>query len=145
MLISSKGQYALRMMLDLSIHGDGSSVAVKTIAKRQGLSEKYLEQVISTLLRAGLLRSTRGPKGGYRLAKDPECYTVGMIFRATEGNLDATDSESFRDDSPDPELNTVVDRVFTQLNGSINNVLDEITLEDLTKEYNDQSDYIYLI
>ena len=87
MKISTKGRYAVRMMLDLAVMEQDGPVRVKDIAKRQGISIKYMEQIITILSRAGFVRSTRGPQGGYRLAKAPEEYTVGMILRLTEGSL----------------------------------------------------------
>ena len=87
MKISTKGRYALRLMLDLAIHNTGEPVRIKDIAARQEISDKYLEQIISSLNRAGYVKSIRGPQGGYRLTKAPEQYTVGMILRLTEGSL----------------------------------------------------------
>ena len=84
MKISTKGRYALRLMLDIAKYGEEGPVRVKEIAKRQEISVKYLEQIISILTKAGYVRSTRGPQGGYRLAKAPEEYTVGMILKLTE-------------------------------------------------------------
>ena len=87
MKISTKGRYAVRVMLDLALNGGGECIKVKEIAARQGLSEKYLEQIIAVLNRAGYVKSVRGAQGGYRLAKEPENYTVGMVLRLTEGSL----------------------------------------------------------
>ena len=91
MLVSTKGRYALRTMVDLAIHGDGEPVKIKDIANRQGISGKYLEQIISILSRAGYVRSIRGNQGGYYLAKPAAEYTVGMILRVTEGSLAPVD------------------------------------------------------
>ena len=82
MKISTKGRYALRVMIDIAIHSNGRCVSIKEIAGRQEISEKYLEQIFTVLSRSGLLRSTRGAQGGYTLTRDPEDYTVGMILRA---------------------------------------------------------------
>ena len=87
MKISTRGRYALRMMLDLSENQGDGVVALKDIAARQGISKKYLEQIIPLLNRAGLLQTSRGFQGGYRLAKAPENYSVGEILRAAEGGL----------------------------------------------------------
>ena len=87
MKISTKGRYALRLMLDLAMNSGGELVRIRTIAARQEISEKYLEQIISTLNHAGFVKSVRGAQGGYRLAKEPKDYTVGMILRLTEGSL----------------------------------------------------------
>ena len=87
MKISTKGRYAVRVMLDLALHNTGEYIKVKQIAERQEISEKYLEQIISILNKAGYVRSARGAQGGYRIAGNPGDYTVGMILRLTEGNL----------------------------------------------------------
>ena len=82
MKISTKGRYALRTMIDLAMNDTGENISIKAIAARQGISTKYLEQIISTLNKAGYVKSERGANGGYRLTKKPEEYTVGMILRA---------------------------------------------------------------
>ena len=87
MKISTKGRYALRMMLDLAEHQGDGYVALKDIAQRQGISKKYLEQIVPMLGRADVLRTTRGYQGGYRLARAPQEYTVGEILCLTEGGL----------------------------------------------------------
>lgn len=87
MLISTKGRYALRMMIDIAQHCEDGYVALREISGRQDISVKYLEQVAALLCRAGLLQSLRGNSGGYRLAKAPEAYTAGEILRAAEGTL----------------------------------------------------------
>jgi len=87
MKISTKGRYALRVMIDLALHNDGNFVSIKDIAVRQEISNKYLEQIISLLNKAGYLESARGNTGGYRLAKNPSEYVIGDILRATEGDL----------------------------------------------------------
>ena len=87
MKISTKGRYALRLMMDIAVHSNGELVALKDVARRQEISVKYLEQIVGLLSKAGFLRSSRGPQGGYRLSRRPEEYTVGEILRLTEGNL----------------------------------------------------------
>lgn len=87
MRISTRGRYALRMMLDLALHNSGEYIALKDISARQEISVKYLEQIVSVLSKAGMLKSVRGPQGGYKLMKSPESYTVGDILRVTEGSL----------------------------------------------------------
>ncbi len=87
MRISTKGRYALRLMTDLCANDQGGYVSLKDAAERQGISLKYLEQIAGMLSKAGLLQSGRGAQGGYRLAREPEDYTVGEILRLTEGNL----------------------------------------------------------
>lgn len=87
MKISTKGRYALRMMLDLAAHQGDGYVALKDIARRQEISKKYLEQIVPMLGKSDILRTTRGYQGGYRLARAPRDYTVGEILRLTEGGL----------------------------------------------------------
>ena len=87
MKISTKGRYALRMMVDLAVHSHGEWISLKEISERQNISIKYLEQIVSNLMRSGLLLSSRGPQGGYMLARKPEDYTVGEMLREIEGRL----------------------------------------------------------
>ncbi len=88
MKISTKGRYGLRVMADIANNGkDGTPVAIKDIAEREHLSEKYLEQIVGSLVKDGLLRSVRGAKGGYHLTHSAEEITVEEILRATEGSL----------------------------------------------------------
>ena len=87
MKISTKGRYALRTMLDLAMHDEGTLIPLKDISSRQEITIKYLEQVMNLLSKAGYVRSVRGAGGGYRLAKAPSAYTVGDILRTAEGSL----------------------------------------------------------
>lgn len=87
MMISTKGRYALRVMLDLAEHADGCAVPMKEAAARQGISLKYIEQIMPALSKNGLVEGTHGKGGGYRLCRPPAQYTVGEILRLTEGNL----------------------------------------------------------
>ena len=131
MRVSTKGRYALRLMLDLAIHDTGENIALKTIAKRQGISGKYLEQIIGILAKAGFVKSVRGSSGGYRLAKKPEDYTVGDILRLTEGSLAPVACvEEGVENCPKAE-SCVTLTVWQQLNDAINGVVDHITLADL--------------
>ncbi len=131
MKISTKGRYALRMMLDLALNDTEKPVRIKEIASRQNISDKYLEQIISVLNKARYVRSIRGPQGGYLLTKKPEEYTVGMILRLTEGSMapvDCIDDEI----TACPRMEdcaTVI--VWKKLNEAINGVIDNITLADL--------------
>lgn len=87
MKISTKGRYALMIMIDLATNDNGNFISLKDIAKRQQISMKYLEQIVSLLNKAGYLQTARGNNGGYKLSKKPEDYTVGDILRASEGDL----------------------------------------------------------
>lgn len=127
MKISTKGRYAVILMLDLATYNTGEPVRLKDIAKRQQISEKYLEQIISLLNRAGFVKSIRGPQGGYMLKNPPEQYTVGMILRQTEGSLTPVSI----DDETSYERQSVTTRIWTKMEGAINEIVDGITLKDL--------------
>lgn len=133
MKISTKGRYALRLMLDLALNNTKEPVRIKDIAQRQDISDKYLEQIISVLNKAGYVKSLRGPQGGYRLSKDPKEYTVGMILRLTEGSLapvaclDDEVNECTRQD----ECVTLL--LWEKLYTAIKGVVDEYTLADLVE------------
>ncbi len=127
MKISTKGRYAVILMLDLATYNTGEPVRLKDIAKRQQISEKYLEQIISLLNKAGFVKSIRGPQGGYMLKNPPERYTVGMILRQTEGNLAPVSI----DDETSFERQSVTARIWTRMEGAINEIVDNITLKDL--------------
>lgn len=130
MKISTKGRYALRLMLDLAMNGENNVVRIKDIAERQQISDKYLEQIISVLNKAGYVRSTRGPQGGYSLRKAPEEYTVGDILRLTEGSL-APVACVEEEGSCESEVDCVTVEVWKRLNQAISDVVDHITLADL--------------
>ena len=87
MKISTKGQYALRLMLDIAAQGEGAVVSLKEISRRQGISVKYLEQIILKLNKNGYLQSIRGVQGGYKMTRPPREYNVGELLRAVEGSL----------------------------------------------------------
>lgn len=127
MKISTKGRYALILMLDLATYNTGEPVRLKDVARRQQISEKYLEQIISILNRAGFVKSIRGPQGGYMLRNEPEEYTVGMILRQTEGSLAPVNVE----EAGSPERESVTSRVWEQLAEAIDDIVDNITLKDL--------------
>ena len=129
MKISTKGRYAVMLMLDLATYNTGEPVRLKDVAKRQQISEKYLEQIISTLNKAGFVRSVRGPQGGYMLKYEPEKYTIGMILRQTEGNLEPVNYE----DTSEQEQESVTVRIWEQLGNAINGIVDNITLKDLVE------------
>lgn len=138
MKISTKGRYAVRVMLDLALNDTGEFIKVREIAKRQELSEKYLEQIIAMLNKAGFVRSTRGAQGGYRIASDPANYTVGMILRLTEGSLSpvACLDGPVNDCGRCETCETLT--VWKQLDDAINQVVDGITIADLVKQHNER-------
>lgn len=136
MKISTKGRYALRLMVDLAEHRENGFIALKDVAKRQNISKKYLEQIVPVLNGAGLLITNRGNKGGYRLAKPPSEYTVGDILRITEGSI-----------APVSCLETEVNYcerknccqtlfVWEGLYKTVNEYLDGITVQDIVDRVN---------
>lgn len=146
MKISTKGRYALRLMLDLALNNTGEYITIKSIATRQDISEKYLEQIISLLNRAGYVKSIRGAQGGYRLAKDPIEYTVGMILRLTEGNLYPVDCLDHNADECERNNNCCVTReVWKEMYDAICAVVDRITLKDLVDKQLNMIPYDYSI
>lgn len=131
MKISTKGRYALRLMLDLALNNTGEPVRIKDIAARQEISDKYLEQIISTLNKAGFVKSIRGPQGGYRLSKEPEKYTVGMILRLTEGSLAPVPCLDDEVNHCERQDGCVTLRLWQMLNNAISDIVDKVTLADL--------------
>ena len=131
MRVSTKGRYALRIMVDLAEHNTGEYIRLKDISERQGLTLKYMEQIMPLLIRAGYVRSYRGNSGGYMLARRPEDYTAGDILRVTEGSLAPI---ACIEDDPNvcerrEDCTTVI--FWEGLWKVINEYVDSITLADL--------------
>ncbi len=133
MIISTKGRNAIKLMLDLAIYNSGTPVKIKDIAERQEMSEKYLEQIVAPLNKAGLVKRIRGAKGGYLLNDNPNNYTVGRILKVVEGNVSAVDYG----DNKELPADIVSKMVWDKLDEAINSVLEGITLADLLEMYND--------
>ena len=131
MKISTKGRYALRLMMDLAENNTGSPISLKDVAKRQDISDKYLEQIISILNKAGYVRSVRGAQGGYMLKMEPQNYTVGMILRQTEGSLAPVACIEDDEIVCDRQQQCVTSIVYKKINDAISGVVDNITLQDL--------------
>lgn len=134
MKISTKGRYALRTMIDLAMNDTGENISIKAIAARQGISTKYLEQIISTLNKAGYVKSERGANGGYRLTKKPEEYTVGMILRLTEGSLAITICTQDEQNLCERYGCCTTVKVWEKINKAISDVVDNITIADLAAD-----------
>lgn len=138
MKISSKGRYALRIMIDLAMHNTEGYVSMASISSRQDVSAKYLEQVVSLLTKAGYVISVRGASGGYRLAFSPEKYTVAMILSAAEGPLAV---------APCLEPGYICTRkehcesisVWEKVNKAVYEVIENITLADVIREHQEKS------
>lgn len=143
MKISTKGRYALRLMLDLAINDTGEPVRIRDVAARQEISEKYLEQIISVLNKAGFVRSVRGPQGGYYLMKEPAQYTVGMILRLTEGSLAPVACLDGDVNPCERQESCVTLRLWQMLNQAVSDVVDRVTLADLVEWHKQKAaDYV---
>lgn len=144
MKISTKGRYALRMLIDLAEHQNSGFVALKDIAERQHISKKYLEQIILIFNRTDLLRANRGFQGGYQLAKTPDKYTVGEILRLTEGSLSPVACIDRDPTSCELTAQCPTYPIWQGLDKVINEYLDSITLQDILDQQRERyaNDYI---
>ncbi len=136
MKISTKGRYALRLMLDVALHSNGAAVPLRDVAQRQEISDKYLEQIVTQLSRSGLVRSVRGAGGGYLLTRDPAEYTVGEILRTLEGNLapvSCADSDDVCRCARAEQCVTV--EIWRDIQAAVSSVVDHVTLADLVERY----------
>ena len=131
MKISTKGRYALRLMIDLAEHQDEGYIALKDISKRQEVSKKYLEQIIAIINKPDILRANRGAQGGYKLAKAPSQYTVGDILRLTEGTLSPVDCVDQDPIECPRSADCATLPVWRELSKRINEYLDSVTLQDM--------------
>lgn len=134
MKISTRGRYALRLMLDIALTGEEAPVSLRDVSQRQDISDKYLEQIITPLSRAGLVRSVRGAGGGYLLTRSPENYTVGEILRVLEGSLAPVSCAEDKACCGRVEACVTVE-VWEQIMAAVSGVVDHITLADLVKRY----------
>lgn len=133
MKLSTKGRYALRLMLDLALQPQDNCTSLKSVSQRQEISLKYLEQIVTPLIRCGYVRSVRGAQGGYQLTRPPVEYTVGMILRTIEGSLAPIAClEGGSPPCPRQALCVTVE-VYQQIDAAIDGVVDHITLEDLAR------------
>lgn len=131
MNVTSKGRYALRVMLDLAQHRQDGFISLKTIADRQGYSMKYLEMIVSSLKKADLVESTRGKDGGYKLSRDPAEYTVGDILRCIEDNLAPVACIKAGSVSCEHAGECMTIPMWKELDDITNAYLDNVTLDDL--------------
>lgn len=142
MMVSTKGRYALRVMIDLAEHQAEGYIPLKAIARRQDISEKYLESILKSLVQSQFLTGVRGKGGGYRLTRSPEQYTVGSILRLTEGSLAPVAClEQEHVDCPRmADCRTLP--MWRKLNTMIQDFFDGITLADLMDTDQVGNDYV---
>lgn len=133
--ISTKGRYGLRALIDVAQFSEIEPVSINSIATRQGISERYLEQLMALLKKADLIKSIRGAGGGYVLARDMEQISVGDVLRALEGNLEPVECAAFHEtDSCEAAGGCVTKYVWQRINDSINQTVNEISIKQLVDE-----------
>lgn len=133
MMISTKGRYALRVMLDLAQQPAGEYISLKSISQRQAVSMKYMEAIVATLNKAGMVESLRGKKGGYRLTRSADKYTIGEILKLTEGSLAPV--TCLECENPCQRAESCITRpMWLELNKLIDDYLESKTLADLLGE-----------
>lgn len=130
MKLSNKGRYGVKAIFDIAFHNDGSATQIKEIAERQAIPPRFLEQIFQDLKKAGLVRSKRGPRGGYMLAVEPSEIRLGDIVRALEGPV-SLGTPSDADDGGDATSRAVTEEAFEELEERLEAVFDERTIEDL--------------
>ncbi len=144
MRVSTKGRYGLRAIIDLILNSNGQNVPLITIAERQDISKNYLEQVFSSLRKAGIVNSTKGAQGGYYLADKPANITVGDVLKVLEGDLSVASSDPDVQENPIEEC--IQRYVWEKVDSKVYEIIDGITLEDLVNEYRNASNtFMYYI
>ena len=135
MRVSTRGQYGIRAMLDLALHYEEGATPLRVVAARQGISEFYLEQLMGSMRRAGLVQSVRGAQGGYHLARPPGEIKIGEIMRVVEGPIAPTECVGEEGESACGQARSCVTRLlWEKLRDSMIAVLDSTTLEDMRKQ-----------
>ena len=134
MIISTRGRYALRVMLDLAENGNGDYIAMKKIAERQGISLKYLERILPVLTQNEIIEGVQGKGGGYRLTRKPEEYKVGEILRLTEGDLAPVSCLECGAEPCERRGDCRTLPMWTKLHDMIGDYLDSVLLSDLMKK-----------
>lgn len=141
MKLSTKGRYGLRALIDLAQNSGETPVSITSISTRQEISERYLEQLMSMLKKAGLVESVRGAGGGYVLAKDMKEISVGDVLRALEGSLEPVECAGLEPDGGCRASDSCVTKyVWQRINDSINKTVDEIKLDQLIQESKNKRD-----
>lgn len=135
MKLSTKGRYGLRALIDLAAHCGEETVSINSISARQNISEAYLEQLMRSLRKAGLIESVRGAGGGYRLAKSADQISVGDALRALEGDLKAVACSAFYSEEGCAGADRCVTKyVWKRVNDAIENTVDSIMVSELVED-----------
>ena len=134
MKISTKGRYGLTAMVDIAINAISENVTIKSISERQDISEGYLEQIFSSLRKAGLVKSIKGSQGGYILGNSATNITIGDILRTLEGNLSVLGDE-IKDEDENMLQKCIKGKIWNEMDKNINSIVDSITLENLVVDY----------
>jgi Rrf2 family protein len=149
MRLSTKGRYGVRAMFDLAMHSGEGAIALKSVAQREHISEKYLEHLFASLKKAGLIHSVRGAQGGYRLARSPEDITLGDIIRVLEGPIAPTECviDDMGAEKCDRASECIMRTIWCKIKDEINSILDSVTLAQICEEQRKMSGegYMYYI
>lgn len=135
MRVSAKGEYAIKAMLDLAFQYEKGLIPIQEIAERQGIPQRYLEQVLLLLKRAGFLASKRGSTGGYQLVRPPGEITVGSVLRTIEGSLERVEATKRGRGSPVDHSRDLAE-LWQQVSAAVSDVIDRITFDDLRERVN---------
>ena len=134
MRISAKGEYAIRALLDLAVHHGEGLVPIQEVARRQRIPQRYLEQVLLLLKRAGLLESKRGATGGYQLVRAPGAISVGEVLRAVEGRVTALEVAGRHPGASSEPLSSDLEPLWREIAGAVALVVDRTTFGDLAEQ-----------
>ena len=134
MIVSTKGRYALRVMVYFVLHGEDKYIPLKEIAEAEGISQKYLESIMTTLSKAGFVDAVHGKGGGYRLNRKPEEYTVGSILKLTEGSLNTVSCTTQGPGACNRATCCRTLPMWEKLDTMVNDFFEGITLADLLKD-----------
>ena len=145
MKVSTKGRYALRVMIDLAQHSEDGFISLKEIADRQEISMKYLEMIVGILNRADFVISLRGKSGGYKIAKAANEYTVGSILKATEGNLAPVSCLECAVNQCERADNCITLPMWKELDKVVDDYLENVTIQDLIDSQRNANENNYSI
>jgi Rrf2 family protein len=145
MKISTKGQHALRVMLDFAIHRNDGYIRLRDVADRQGISKTYLEQIMVLLNKTDFFNTARGYQGGYQLANPPADYTIGDILRITEGSIAPVDPDDISPADIDRRVSVMTQDVWQGLESVVMEYLDGLTLQDILDRHRDDDTFDFFI